>query len=82
MLVNGRRVDIPSFRTRPGDRISFRDGSPVEPLVREATDLVAVVPRWLLADHDELRGTVEHEPTREEIDAPFDEKLIVEFYTR
>lgn len=80
MLVNGRRVDIPSFRTRPGDRISFRDGSPVEPLVREATDLV--VPRWLLADHDELRGTVEHEPTREEIDAPVDEKLIVEFYSR
>lgn len=80
--VNGRKVDVPSFRMRPGDRVSLRAGSPVEPLVREATDFVSVVPRWLLADHDELWGRVEREPAREEIDAPVDEKLIVEFYSR
>jgi small subunit ribosomal protein S4 len=52
--VNDRRVDIPSFRLRPGDVVSFRPGSPIEPLVREATELVALVPRWLLADHELL----------------------------
>lgn len=82
VLVNGRKVDVPSCRARPGDRVSFRPASPVEPLVREATDQVAVVPRWLLADHEELWGRVEHEPTREEIDSPVDEQLIVELYSR
>lgn len=82
VLVNGRRVDVPSYRTRPGDIVSLRPGSPVEPLVRETTDLIGLVPRWLLVDHEALRGRVEHEPAREEIDAPVDEKLIVEFYSR
>ncbi|HEU5362426.1 MAG TPA: 30S ribosomal protein S4 [Gaiellaceae bacterium] len=80
--VNGRKVDVPSFRMRPGDRVSLRADSTIEPLVREATDFVSVAPRWLLADHDELWGRVEREPAREEIDAPVDEKLIVEFYSR
>jgi small subunit ribosomal protein S4 len=82
VLVSGRRVDVPSFRVRPGDVVSLRPGSPVEPLVRAATDLVAVVPPWLLADHDLLWGRVERAPRREEIDAPVDERLIVEFYSR
>ena len=82
VLVNGRKVDVPSFRTRAGDVVSLRPGSPVEPLVRAAADAVSVVPRWLIADHDELWGRVEHEPARREIDAPVDEKLIVEFYSR
>lgn len=82
LLVNERKVDVPSFRTRPGDIVSLQPGSGVEPLVREATDLVAHVPAWLLADHELLRGRVEREPARAEIDAPVDEKLIVEFYSR
>lgn len=82
VLVNGRRVDVPSFRTRVGDVVSLRPDSPVEPLVRAATDLVALVPRWLLADHELLWGRVEREPLRAEIDAPVDERLVVEFYSR
>lgn len=82
LQVNGRKVDVPSFRMRAGDRVSLRVGSPVEPLVREATDFVSVVPRWLLADHEQLWGRVEHEPTRDEIEAPLDERLIVEHYSR
>lgn len=80
--ANGRKVDVPSFRTRPGDVVSLRPGSPVEPLVRAATDLVARVPDWLLADHDELWARVEREPVRDEIQAPVDEQLVVEFYSR
>jgi small subunit ribosomal protein S4 len=80
--VNGRRVDLPSARLRPGDVIGLRPGSGVEALVREATGLVGRVPTWLLADHDELWGRVERAPERDEIAAPADEKLIVEFYAK
>jgi small subunit ribosomal protein S4 len=80
--VNGRRVDLPSAQVRPGDAVSIRPGSGVETLVREATGLVGRVPSWLLADHDELWGSVERLPEHEDIGAPVDEKLIVEFYAK
>ena len=82
VLMNGRRVDLPSARLRPGDVVGLRSGSGVESLMREATGLVGRVPAWLLADHDELWGRVERAPERDEIDAPADEKLIVEFYAK
>ncbi len=80
--VNGRRVDLPSARVRQGDVVSLKPGSRVEPLVQEATELVGRVPPWLLADHDELWGSVERLPEHEDIGAPVDEKLIVEFYAK
>jgi small subunit ribosomal protein S4 len=80
--VNGRRVDLPSARLRPGDVVGLRPGSGVEPLVVEATGLVGRVPAWLLADHDGLWGRVERVPERDEIAVPADEKLIVEFYAK
>jgi small subunit ribosomal protein S4 len=82
VLVNGRRVDLPSARLRPGDVVGIHPGGGVESLAREATGLVGRVPTWLLADHDELWGRVERAPEREEIAAPADEKLIVEFYAK
>jgi small subunit ribosomal protein S4 len=81
-LVNGRRVNIPSYAVRPADVISLKPGSPVEPLVRDATDLTASVPSWLQADHDGLTGTVLKWPERAEIDAPVQESLIVELYSK
>jgi small subunit ribosomal protein S4 len=80
--VNGRRVNIPSYSVRPGDVISLRPGSPVESLVRDATDLTASVAPWLQADHDGLTGTVLKWPERAEIDAPVQESLIVELYSK
>jgi len=80
--VNDRKVTIPSQRLRTGDVVSIRPGSPVEPTVREATETVSLVPGWLTADHDELWGRVERSPERDDIDAPVDETLIVEFYSR
>ena len=80
--VNGRRVNIPSYGVRPGDVVSLKQGSPVEPLVREATDLTAAVAPWLQADHDGLTGTVLKWPERDEIDAPVQESLIVELYSK
>ena len=51
-------------------------------LVRDATDLTASVPAWLQADHDNLSAKVLKPPERDEIDAPVEEQLIVELYSR
>jgi small subunit ribosomal protein S4 len=80
--VNGRRVNIPSYQLRTGDLVILRPGSPVEQVVRDATDLTASVPPWLQADHDNLSGKVLKPPEREEIDAPVQEQLIVELYSK
>ena len=80
--VNGRRVNIPSFQVRPNDVVSLRQGSPVEPVVRDATDLTASVSPWLQADHDNLTGKVLKLPERSDIDAPVQEQLIVELYSK
>ncbi len=80
--VNGRRVNIPSYQLRTGDLVILRPGSPVEQVVRDATDLTASVPPWLQADHDNLSGKVLKPPERQEIDAPVQEQLIVELYSK
>jgi small subunit ribosomal protein S4 len=80
--VNGRRVNIPSYGVKAGDVISLKPGSPVEQLVREATDLTASVAPWLQADHDGLTGQVLRFPERNEIDVPVQESLIVELYSK
>jgi small subunit ribosomal protein S4 len=81
-LVNGRRVDIPSFQLRPEDIVSMRPSAGVEPVVRDATDLTASVANWLQADHDNLTGKILRLPDREEIDTPVQEQLIVELYSK
>ena len=80
--VNGRRVNIPSYGVRPSDVISLKQGSPVEQLVRDATDLTASVAPWLQADHDNLTGKILKWPDRVEIDTPVQESLIVELYSK
>ncbi|GIU95596.1 MAG: 30S ribosomal protein S4 [Gaiellaceae bacterium] len=81
-LVNGRRVNIPSYGVRPGDVVALKPSSPVEQLVRDATDLTAAVAPWLQADHENLTGTVLKWPERAEIDTPVQESLIVELYSK
>jgi len=80
--VNGRRCDIPSRRVAPGDVIAIRSESPVRPAAALATELTDRVAPWLLADTDALIGRVLREPARDEIQAPVEEQLIVEFYSR
>jgi small subunit ribosomal protein S4 len=80
--VNGRKVDVPSYQLAPGDVVTLKPGSGVKPLIIEATELVGRVPSWLVAEYDELWGRVERAPEREEISAPVDEKLIIEFYAK
>ena len=75
-------MNIPSFQVRPGAVVSLKPGSPVEQVVRDATDLTASVPAWIQADHDNLTAKILKAPEREEIDAPVQEQLIVELYNK
>jgi small subunit ribosomal protein S4 len=81
-LINGRRVDIPSYQLRGGDVISLRDGSSAEAVIRDATELTSAVPPWLQADHDGLTAKVLRLPERQEIATPVQEQLIVELYSK
>jgi small subunit ribosomal protein S4 len=83
-LLNGKRVDVPSYQVRPGDVISVKvkEGSKAGDVIRDATELTATVPPWLQADYDSLTAKVLRLPAREEISAPVQEQLIVELYSK
>ncbi|HZL07045.1 MAG TPA: 30S ribosomal protein S4 [Coriobacteriia bacterium] len=81
-LVNGRRVDIPSYQVREGEVISIKASSPAEAAIRDATELTGQVPAWLQADHDALTAKVLRKPERREVAAPVQEQLIVELYSK
>ena len=81
-LVNGKKVDIPSYQVRPDDVVSLRSNSKAVEAVRAATDLTSSVAPWLLADHDNLTGKVLRAPERDEIDTPVQEQLIIELYSK
>ena len=84
VLVNGKSVNIPSYLVKAGDVIEIREKS--KSLTRYKAILEAtngrLVPEWLEADRDALKGTVVQLPTREAIDVPVDEMLIVELYSK
>jgi small subunit ribosomal protein S4 len=81
--VNGRRVNIPSYRVKPEEVIMAVLGSEgLKAVVEDATDLTASVPAWLQADHDNLMGKVLRLPERTDIDIPIQESLIVELYSK
>ncbi len=81
-MVNGKRVDIPSYRVKPDDVVSVMPNSFARDTISEATELTASVSPWLQADHDNLMGKILRYPEREEIDAPVAEQLIVELYSK
>lgn len=82
--VNGRRVNIPSFMVRVGETIGVSETSRKSPKFDEISELAAhkTVPAWLEMDKDALVGKVLALPTREDIDVPIQEHLIVELYSR
>jgi small subunit ribosomal protein S4 len=82
VLVDGKRVAIPSYLVRPGHEVRVKPDSAVEPLVRESAEQVAKVPAWLELKREAMSGRVLHLPERDEVDVPYDESLVVEFYSR
>ena len=82
--VDGRRVDVPSFRVRPGMEITVQESSRKNPLLVDALEFAQGrgVPAWLEIDADAFKGKVLEAPSREDIRFPIQEQLIVELYSR
>ena len=83
-LVNGKSVNIPSYRVKVGDVITVRDKSKNLQRFKDVLDVTGtrIVPEWLSADHENLTGTVLSLPNRDQIDVPVNETLIVELYSK
>jgi small subunit ribosomal protein S4 len=83
-LVGGRKVNIPSFLVRQGDRVELREKSRKILSVNEALDAVVRkgIPPWLELDRENFRGLIKALPSRAEIKEPIQEQLIVELYSK
>ncbi|KIY23635.1 MULTISPECIES: 30S ribosomal protein S4 [Mesobacillus] len=82
IMVDGARVDIPSYRVAPGQTITLREKSRNLDVVKEAIEVNNFVPDFLTFDADKLEGTFTRMPERSELPAEINEALIVEFYSR
>ena len=84
VLVNGKRVNIPSYLVKAGDVIEIREKSKSCARYKEVLEATngRLVPEWLESDREALKGTVKSLPTREAIDVPVNEMLIVELYSK
>lgn len=82
--VNGHRVDIPSYLVKADDVVKIAEGSKESPVIKDAIEGIGqkTVPAWLEVSAQEQSGKVLRFPSREEIDAPIQEHLIVELYSR
>ena len=83
--VNGKKVNIPSYLVKAGDVIEVAESSRSSELFKRLTGENApmtLLPAWLEREKGSLKGTVAHLPTREEIDTPVEEHLIVELYSK
>ena len=84
VLVNGKQINIPSYLVKAGDVIEIREKSKSSARYKEILESTngRLVPEWLEADADALKGSVKSIPTREVIDVPVNEMLIVELYSK
>ena len=84
LQVNGRKVDIPSYSVRIGDVLAVRPGSRQSAALLHALEEVKGrgVPQWLSFDADQMSGRIISLPTREQINLPVQEQLIVELYSK
>ncbi|GAA0305631.1 small subunit ribosomal protein S4 [Gracilibacillus halotolerans] len=82
ILVDGSRVDIPSYQVKPGNVISVREKSQKLDIIADAIEANNFVPEYLSFDADKLEGTFTRLPERSELPAEINEALIVEFYSR
>jgi small subunit ribosomal protein S4 len=84
VLVNGRRVDIPSCQVKPGDIIKVGSKPSSQQLALRMTDLTQSMPSvdWISVEKDKLEATINRMPERSDIDPLVNEQLIVELYSR
>ncbi|MDD4134313.1 MAG: 30S ribosomal protein S4 [Eubacteriales bacterium] len=82
-LVNGKKVDVPSYIVDEGDVVSVRDASKTSELFKAAREGSArILPKWLSVNAEELKATVSALPERTDIDFALQENMIIEFYSR
>ncbi len=84
VLVNGKIVNIPSYEVKVGDVIEIKEKAKSAQRYKDILEVTGgrSVPAWLEADHENLSGKVVAVPTREQIDVPVNEMLIVELYSK
>ena len=84
VLVNSKQVNIPSYQVKAGDVIEIKEKFKSAQRYKDILEVTAgrMVPAWLESDQENLRGTVKELPTRDEIDVPVNEMLIVELYSK
>lgn len=82
VLVNGKKVDIPSFLVKPQDVITIKSRS--SDFVKTVVSLIdmAIAPAWMTIDRDAQKITFERIPEREELDPDFKEQLVIEYYSK
>ena len=84
VTVNGKIVNIPSYLVKAGDVIEIKEAKRTTQRMKDIVEVAGgrIVPEWLDYDADAFKGTVKNLPTREQIDVPVDEMLIVELYSK
>ena len=84
VLVNGKQVNIPSYLIKAGDVIEIKEAKKSSVRYKEILEVTGgrLVPEWLDVDAENLKGTVKELPSRDVIDVPVDEMLIVELYSK
>ncbi|CAA6817461.1 MAG: SSU ribosomal protein S4p (S9e) [uncultured Sulfurovum sp.] len=84
ILVDGKRVDIPSFRVKPGQKIEVKEASKANPQVVRAMELTnqTGMVEWVDVEKEKLFGMFTRIPNRDEISIPVEERLIVELYSK
>jgi len=82
VTVNGRRVNIPSYRVMPGDVIAISEKARTMQIFKDFAENAKAVPAWIDADYGNFTATFTRAPLREEIDLPVNENLIVELYNK
>ena len=84
VLVNGKCVNIPSYLIKAGDTVEIKEKCKSSQRYKDVLETTnsRLVPEWLEADKENLKGVVKQLPIRENIDVPVDEMLIVELYSK
>ena len=80
--VNGKKADIPSMQLKAGDVVAVKEKSTSSPKFKEIKEMTISTPAWVTIDTQKLEGKVLAMPTREQIDTPVAEHLIVELYSK
>lgn len=83
-LVNGKKVNVPSYQIKIGDEVTVREKSKKVQAIGDALEAVVRrgVPQWLETDKDQMKGTVKNFPVRDDLTMPMQEQLIVELYSK